>query len=70
MHPYLWSKLIPIKISCFVWRAILNRIPTKQNLLRRKIIEVSKVHYVWCGQTIESLSHLFFECAFAYSVWV
>lgn len=30
----LWTKTVPLKVNIFVWRLRLNRIPTKDNLLR------------------------------------
>jgi len=34
----VWSKLVPVKVSLFVWQTINNRIPTKDNLVRRGVI--------------------------------
>ncbi|KAG5052675.1 hypothetical protein JHK87_004873 [Glycine soja] len=31
-----WNLLVPPKIQCFVWRVLRNRLPTCDNLLKRK----------------------------------
>lgn len=28
----LWLKVVPLKVSSFVWQFLLNRLPTKDNL--------------------------------------
>nr|KYP33718.1 hypothetical protein KK1_045404 [Cajanus cajan] len=61
MYRYLWSKLIPSKVSSFGWRVILDRIPTKQNLIKRKVLPSNVASCVWCGLCEETSSHLFFE---------
>lgn len=34
-----WHKLIPSKVSCLVWRIVHGRLPTKENLIRRDVID-------------------------------
>jgi hypothetical protein len=33
-----WLKFVPLKVSVFVWRLLHNRLPTKDNLLRRRVL--------------------------------
>jgi hypothetical protein len=40
---FLWLKAIPLKVNLFVWRLFLNRLPTKDNLFRRKAIDATKL---------------------------
>jgi hypothetical protein len=35
----IWHRNIPTKVSLFVWRLLRNRIPTRDNLVRRNIIQ-------------------------------
>ena len=35
----LWQKHIPLKVVVFVWRLFHNRLPTKDNLLRRNVLD-------------------------------
>jgi len=34
----VWHKLVPSKVSIFVWRLLQNRIPTKLNLVFRHVL--------------------------------
>ncbi|GAU10944.1 hypothetical protein TSUD_112380 [Trifolium subterraneum] len=43
---FLWVKSVPLKVNIFIWRLFLNRLPTKDNLLRQGVIEV---HQVLCA---------------------
>lgn len=45
-----WHNLIPIKLSCFVWKLFQNRVSTKVNLYRRGALEQGDIHCVGdCG---------------------
>jgi len=58
----VWHRYIPEKVSLFVWCLLRNKLPTKDNLLRRRIITANDVVYVvGCGET-ESATHLFLDC--------
>ena len=35
---YVWHKKIPSKVCLFVWRLLHNRLPTKDNLVRRYVL--------------------------------
>nr|KAJ0202147.1 hypothetical protein LSAT_V11C600327540 [Lactuca sativa] len=37
----VWSNVIPIKVSCFIWRAVQDRIPTALALEKRGIMELT-----------------------------
>jgi hypothetical protein len=52
-----------------VWQILQNRIPSNKNLFKRGILnnEASNCEG-GCG-SIESTSHLFFECPIAFTVW-
>jgi len=34
----VWLKQAPLKVSVFVWRLLRNRLPTKDNLVRRRVL--------------------------------
>ncbi|XP_058741660.1 uncharacterized protein LOC131614048 [Vicia villosa] len=66
----LWKVRVPSNIQLFGWRFILNRLPTKDNLIARGIeIEDSKEGCEFCGNTMETRYHLFFECPFSTRMW-
>jgi len=62
MFDDLWHKQVPLKVSVFVWRLLRNRLPTKDNLLRRRIIQHDDTSCVGrCGSP-ETADHLLFRC--------
>ena len=67
----LWSKLwklrMPNKIKVFGWRACLNTLPTRANLVRRKIIEEDVC--LLCSRESETRVHALWDCAVAKDVW-
>lgn len=69
----LWRKYgtIPSKMQAFVWRMILNRLPTKSNLSRRYILADDSNHQcVLCEELDENNEHLLVYCAFSFQVWM
>lgn len=43
-----WSKLIPLKVKCFIWRVRLERIPVSETLLHMCIM-VRSTTCLRCG---------------------
>ncbi|XP_022019925.1 uncharacterized protein LOC110919987 [Helianthus annuus] len=68
MSPYYKCSWVPEKCNIFVWRSRLDRIPTRQALARRNIHIVS-VDCVFCGETAESVDHLFTACEKSMRAW-
>ena len=55
----IWHKQVPLNVSICAWCLLQNRLPTKDNLVRRDIISLDYHHCIsGCGQ-IESSQHLF-----------
>ncbi|KAL4588543.1 hypothetical protein LXL04_001434 [Taraxacum kok-saghyz] len=54
----IWCKLVPIKANVFVWRARLNRLPTRLNLERRGVF-IQSPNCPWCHSTEETSMHVF-----------
>ncbi|GKU96320.1 hypothetical protein SLEP1_g9570 [Rubroshorea leprosula] len=50
----IWSHLIPTKVSVFSWRLLLNRLPTKDNLIQRGIDLASRSGCVLCPRSAYS----------------
>ncbi|PWA52985.1 RNA-directed DNA polymerase, eukaryota [Artemisia annua] len=63
-----WCKWVPKKCNIFGWRAGMDRIPT-MCALRSRNIPVADVTCVLCGDSEESLEHLFTGCIFASRIW-
>nr|GEW87382.1 RNA-directed DNA polymerase, eukaryota [Tanacetum cinerariifolium] len=56
-----WVKYIPIKINVFAWRARLDRLPTRSNLVRRGVVLDSSLCPL-CGLVPEYIHHVLFRC--------
>jgi hypothetical protein len=64
-----WLKQVPLKVSIFVWRLLCNRLPTKDNLIRRRTLHQDDILCIGgCGCS-ETASHLLFRCDIFGSVW-
>ncbi|XP_022019589.1 uncharacterized protein LOC110919632 [Helianthus annuus] len=63
-----WCKWIPSKCNIFMWRALLDRIPTRC-ALRRRNISTGHSCCVFCEDVDVTADHLFTVCRFADGVW-
>ena len=63
-----WCKILSIKVNVFLWRAILNRLPTRTNLDRRRI-EIDSLLCPCCSSNVEDSNHVFFACNVALGLW-
>ncbi|GJZ21315.1 RNA-directed DNA polymerase, eukaryota, reverse transcriptase zinc-binding domain protein [Tanacetum coccineum] len=57
-----WNRSIPIKVNIFLWRLLLNKLPSRVNLDRSGI----DVHSILC---VETVNHIFFTCEVASDLW-
>nr|POE98911.1 putative ribonuclease h protein [Quercus suber] len=63
----IWKLKVPGKIKQFLWRACTNSLPTKDNLLKRKILHESACPR--CTGEPESVVHALWSCACDKAVW-
>nr|GEZ44607.1 hypothetical protein [Tanacetum cinerariifolium] len=63
-----WNQYLPIKVNVFVWRLMLNRLPSRVNLDRRNI-EVDSLLCPSCFKDVETINHTFFNCSLAKDLW-
>nr|GEW40609.1 RNA-directed DNA polymerase, eukaryota [Tanacetum cinerariifolium] len=56
-----WVKYISIKINAFAWRARLDRLSTRSNLVRRGVVLDSSLCPL-CGLVPEDIHHVLFLC--------
>lgn len=64
-----WNRLVPLKVSVFVWRLLQNKLPTRDSLIKRGILDVSQNSCPFgCGKE-ENANHIFFECLIAMVAW-
>jgi hypothetical protein len=52
-----------------IWQLLLDRIQTKDNLLKRRILQVQQGQCAMCGSVPETSLRLFLHCNFADKVW-
>ncbi|XP_062170938.1 uncharacterized protein LOC133876698 [Alnus glutinosa] len=63
----LWSLKIPNSVKVFLWKACHNLLPTKANLLKRKVVEDGLCPC--CGREDETVLHALWDCPSAQDVW-
>ncbi|GKD79807.1 RNA-directed DNA polymerase, eukaryota, reverse transcriptase zinc-binding domain protein [Tanacetum coccineum] len=59
---------IPIKFNIFIWRLMLNKLPSRINL-DRKCIDVGSTFFPICQADVETINHVFFSCVMALDMW-
>jgi len=64
-----WLNFVSLKVSVFVWRLLRNRLPTKDNLLRRRVLHHDDILCVGGCGCPETTVHLFFQCDLFSSLW-
>ena len=62
-----WKLKVPNKVKIFGWRACHNALPTGQNLLKRRVLDVATCEM--CTLTAEDCIHALWECGVAQDVW-
>ena len=55
------------KIKQFLWKACTNLLPTKENLMKRKILQESVCHR--CSRGSEGVVHALWGCEYLKVVW-
>nr|GEW00252.1 hypothetical protein [Tanacetum cinerariifolium] len=59
-----WVKHVPIKVNIFAWRARLDRLPTRGNLISRGVL-LDSSYCPNCDLATEDSHHLFLRCDLA-----
>ena len=65
----VWQNLVPPKVELMVWLALLGKLNTKDNLLRKGIIHTDLNQCTFCQNHGEDIDHLLVSCSVAWSVW-
>jgi len=58
----LWHKDVPLKVVLFGWRLLRDRLPSKDNLFRRGVIDQASRQCVSGCDSLETSNHLFLHC--------
>jgi hypothetical protein len=67
----IWKCPAPSKVSGFVWQLLHGRLPTRNNLVARRIIDGNgDASCGLCGEDLETELHLFLYCEIASLVWM
>lgn len=64
-----WHKDVPLKVVLFAWRLFRDRLPTKENLHHRGVLDRDSRLCVAGCDFVESSRHLFLHCNTFGSVW-
>ena len=68
MFEYLWNLKVMPSAQFYVWRALSDRIASKQNLQKRGVL-LGDTLCVLCGREEESTSHVLVSCKVSINVW-
>lgn len=63
----IWKLNVLSKVKVFLWRLSYNRLPTKDNFLRRGM-DISNL-CVFCQASSEDCLHVFWTCPFVKYMW-
>ncbi|XP_042944818.1 uncharacterized protein LOC122278700 [Carya illinoinensis] len=63
----LWQLKVPRVVKMFLWKALIDSLPTRKNLVKRRI--VVKSCYPICESEEESIGHAIWNCVSASDVW-
>ncbi|XP_020243416.1 uncharacterized protein LOC109821658 [Asparagus officinalis] len=66
-YDILWHPKNCPKFSHCLYKALINRLPTRERLCKIGIIQESSC--ILCKQDVETTKHLFFECEFSKYIW-
>ncbi|MCI12807.1 putative ribonuclease H protein, partial [Trifolium medium] len=68
---HLWQNSVPSKVAIFGWRLLLGRLPTRESLYNKGIINTPlDTLCVLCSNEVEDIHHLFFLCNVSQQVWL
>ncbi|XVF30833.1 hypothetical protein REPUB_Repub16aG0092000 [Reevesia pubescens] len=66
----IWCKGTPTKVNFLVWRLMLDRLPTKRNLVKRNFFDSDQAMCVLCDLAIEDADHVFLPCSVVHKAWM
>ncbi|KAJ0567858.1 putative RNA-directed DNA polymerase [Helianthus annuus] len=67
-NAFYWNSWVTKKCSMFVWRAIVEKIPSAE-ALRNRGMNIQDITCKICGESEENAVHILLRCNFAKRVW-
>ena len=64
---WVWKARVPNKVKIFSWRAYQNILPTRDNLVQRRVMDDASCCF--CHRATEMVLHVLWECGAAWDVW-
>jgi len=64
----LWKLRVELAAQLCVWRALLNKLPIRENLTKRRVV-LSCILCPFCKKHMEAAQHLFLTCEITRKVW-
>jgi hypothetical protein len=66
----IWNCPAPSKVSGFAWLVLRDRVPTRENLIRCRVLpDDGQQCCVFCGDSAETVPHLVLYCNVILQVW-
>ena len=65
----VWKNLAPLRVELLVWFILMERLSTKDRLIRYNCTSVNDPTCVLCSDGVESVRHLFFTCSATWALW-
>jgi len=65
----IWRGIVPLKVEVFCWMTIINKINTRNMLVRRGILDTSAANCHICLVEEEMVDHLFIRCYKHWLIW-
>ncbi|MFS7938639.1 putative reverse transcriptase zinc-binding domain-containing protein [Helianthus anomalus] len=65
---FVWNSWAPLKVNYLLWRALLGKVATK-NELHKRGVTLQDLLCPRCGYVVETTDHLFTDCLLAKNVW-
>ena len=66
-HKQVWKGISSLKIKCFLWLALENKLLTQDHFQKKRGIIVNCC--ILCGAALETMDHLLVWCPFIGLVW-
>ncbi|XP_074303676.1 uncharacterized protein LOC141638164 [Silene latifolia] len=65
----IWKGLAPPRYEILLWAILWKRVNTKDRILKWKAMTWEEMRCTFCGDKLETPSHLFLHCKFSWQLW-